>query len=71
MLDRLYGVVLGQSDILDGDILIRKPNATGGEHIALACAGVSGVLEASGKDRGVIRSAYSANWTNLARINNL
>ncbi|MEO7253710.1 MAG: hypothetical protein ABIZ64_05615 [Casimicrobium sp.] len=64
-------VTLTQSDILDGDILIRKPNDTGSEHIALACVGGTGVLEASGKDRGVIRSTYKANWSHLARINKL
>lgn len=60
-----------QNDILDGDILIRKPGSNGGEHIALACAKGTGVLEASGKSRGVIRSTYKANWTQLARIVNL
>jgi len=65
------GVTLTQADILDGDILIRKPNDTGSEHIALACAGGFRVLEASGKDRGVIRSTYSADWSHLARINKL
>ena len=56
------------NDILDGDILIRKPNSDGGEHIAFACARGAGVLEASGKDRGVLRSTYQPNWTQLARI---
>lgn len=66
-----------QNDILDGDILIRKPTGKDkkgndtGEHIAFACAKGTGVLEASGKSRGVIRSTYKANWTQLARIVNL
>lgn len=59
---------INTSDILDGDILIRKPNEWGGEHIAFACARGTGVLEASGKDRGVLRSTYKPNWTQLARI---
>ena len=65
------GFTLNKADILDGDVLIRKPNDVGDEHIALACAGGSGVLEASGKDRGVIRSSYIANWSHLARIKDL
>lgn len=65
-----YGTIT-QNDILDGDILIRKPGSNGGEHIAFACARGTGVLEASGKSRGVIRSTYKANWTQLARIVNL
>ncbi len=68
---------LTQNDILDGDILIRKPTGKDkhgndtGEHIAFACAKGTGVLEASGKSRGVIRSTYTANWTQLARIKKL
>jgi len=67
-----YGTIT-QNDIRDGDILIRKPsNKKGtGEHIAFACAKGTGVLEASGRSRGVIRSTYTANWTQLARIKNL
>lgn len=65
------GDTITQSGIRDGDILIRKPNSYGGEHIALACAKGSGVLEASGKDRGVIFSKYHANWTQLARVKSL
>ncbi len=62
------GRKITMNDILDGDILIRKPNEWGGEHIAFACAKGTAVLEASGKDRGVLRSAYKPNWTQLARI---
>lgn len=65
---RSDGKRLEKNDILDGDILIRKPNEWGGEHIAFACARGSAVIEASGKDRGVVRSNYQANWTQLARI---
>ena len=65
------GVSLTQADILDGDILIRKPNDAGDEHIAMACASGSGGLEASGKHRGVVRSPYKADWSHLARINDL
>ena len=66
-----------QNDILDGDILIRKPtyinkkNEPAGEHIAFACIRGTGVLEASGQDWGVIRSTYTTNWTQLARIKSL
>jgi hypothetical protein len=60
-----------QVDILDGDILIRKPSSSGGEHIAFACAKGTGVLEASGKSVGVVRSGYKSNWTQLARIKKL
>lgn len=60
-----------QSGILDGDILIRKPNSTGGEHIAFASAKGEAVIEASGKNVGVIRSKYHADWTQLARIKTL
>lgn len=62
------GKVITRNDILDGDILIRKKSKTSGEHIALACARGSGVLEASGKDRGVLHSSYNPDWTELARI---
>ena len=31
----------------------------------------SGVLEASGKDRGVQHSSYHSNWTQLARLKSL
>jgi hypothetical protein len=65
---RADGAKITKNDILDGDILIRKPNQYGGEHIAFACAKGSAVIEASGKDRGVLRSAYKPNWTDLARI---
>lgn len=65
------GDTITQSEIRDGDILIRKPNSWGGEHIALACAKGKGVLEASGKDVGVVFSKYHANWTQLARIKSL
>lgn len=65
------GDTISQSEILDGDILIRKPNSQGGEHIAIARAKGSGVLEASGKNRGVIASVYQANWTHLARLKTL
>ena len=64
-------ITLTQADILVSDVLIRKPNDTGSEHMALTCAGGTGVFEASGKDRGVIRSTYKANWSHLARINTL
>ncbi len=40
------GKVIKREDILDGDILIRKPNKYGGEHIAIACARGIAVLEA-------------------------
>ena len=62
------GEVINRNDILDGDIVIRKPNKWGGEHIAFACARGTAVLEASGKDRGVQRSTYQSNWTELARF---
>lgn len=65
------GSIIRKDDILDGDILIRKPGANGGEHIALACAKGSGVLEATNKDHGVHHRAYKADWTQLARIKNL
>ena len=65
------GKTINKADILDGDILIRKPSSTGGEHIAFACAGGNGVLEASGRNRGVVFSPYKANWTQLARIKKL
>lgn len=65
------GDVITTSEIRDGDILIRKPNSEGGEHIALACAGGTGVLEASSKNKGVQHSNYTANWTELARIKSL
>lgn len=60
-----------QSQILDGDILIRKPNQWGGEHIAFACAQGNAVLEASGANVGVIHSAYHSNWTQLVRLKTL
>jgi hypothetical protein len=59
---------ISTSEILDGDILIRKPNKWGGEHIAFALAKGRGVFEASGANRGVIKSAYHPDWTQLARI---
>lgn len=65
------GDTITQSQIRDGDILIRKPNQWGGEHIAFACANGSGVLEASGKNVGVVFSKYHANWTQLARLKSL
>jgi hypothetical protein len=65
------GKVITQGGILDGDILIRKPNSWGGEHIAFACIKGNAVLEASGKDIGVISSKYHANWTQLARIKSI
>lgn len=63
--------VINKEDIRDGDILIRKPTPTGGEHIGFACAKGTGVVEASGRDRGVVFSDYKSNWTQLARIKNL
>ncbi len=65
---KILGKVIKTSDILDGDILIRKPGPNGGEHIALACAKGSGVLEATNRDHGVHHRAYKSDWTELARI---
>lgn len=65
------GRTISKSQILDGDILIRKPNSHGGEHIAFACENGNAVLEASGKDRGVLCSTYHPDWTQLARIKKL
>ncbi len=62
---------INKEDIRDGDILIRKPNSKGGEHIGFACAKGTGVVEASGRDRGVVYSDYKSNWTQLARIKKL
>lgn len=65
------GRTINQGGILGGDILIRKPNPEGGEHIAFATDKAGSVLEASGKDRGVISSSYKTNWTQLGRIKKL
>ncbi len=65
------GRTLSKNQILNGDILIRKPNSTGGEHIAFACEKGNAVLEASGRDRGVVCSTYHPDWTELARIKTL
>jgi hypothetical protein len=62
---------ISQSEIRDGDILIRKPNSQGGEHIGIARVNGNGVLEASGKNSGVIASVYQPNWTQLARLKTL
>jgi hypothetical protein len=65
------GETITQSEIRDGDILINKPKPGGGEHIAFALQKGNGVLEASGKDRGVLFSSYHPEWTELARIKSL
>lgn len=65
------GKIITQSQILDGDILIRKPNKSGGEHIAFACVKGNAVLEASGRNVGVVSSKYHADWTQLARIKSI
>jgi hypothetical protein len=65
------GATIGTSQIRGGDILIRKPNSYGGEHIAFALENGDGVLEASGRDRGVLLSTYHPDWTDLARIKSL
>jgi hypothetical protein len=65
------GRTISKSQIRGGDILIRKPNSHGGEHIAFACENGDGVLEASGRDHGVLLSTYHPNWTQLARIKSL
>jgi hypothetical protein len=65
------GRTISQGDLLDGDILIRKPTKDGGEHIAFACAKGNAVLHASGRSIGVICATYHANWTELARIKSL
>lgn len=65
------GRTIAKSQIRGGDILIRKPNSHGGEHIAFACESGNGVLEASGRDRGVLFSAFHHDWTQLARIKSL